>query len=91
MYQISRHSCKTHECIMQEQLEAAHQQMTEQQRSNLVKMEKQGWEAADWKARALDSTQKLAAANAQVHFVLYCMPFTALWHCLGVGSLMSSP
>ncbi len=41
--------------------------MTEQQRKNLAKMEKQGWEAADWKARALDSTQKLAAANAQVH------------------------
>lgn len=41
--------------------------MTEQQRNNLAKMEKQGWEAADWKARALDSTQKLAAANAQVH------------------------
>lgn len=40
--------------------------MTEQQRSNLAKMEKQGWEAADWKARALESTQKLAAANAQV-------------------------
>ena len=62
--------------IVQEQLEAAHQQMTEQQRSNLVKMEKQGWEAADWKARALESTQKLAAANAQVHFVLFlCMSF----------------
>lgn len=50
----------------QEQLEAAHEQMTEQQRNNLAKMEKQGWEAADWKARALDSTQKLAAANAQI-------------------------
>jgi len=41
--------------------------MTEQQRNNLAKMETQGWEAADWKARALESTQKLAAANAQVH------------------------
>lgn len=50
----------------QEQLEAAHEQMTEQQRRNLAKMEKQGWEAADWKARALESTQKLAAANAQI-------------------------
>lgn len=46
--------------------------MTEQQRNNLAKMEKQGWEAADWKARALDSTQKIAAANAQVH--LWAVP-----------------
>ncbi len=45
--------------------------MTEQQRNNLAKMEKQGWEAADWKARALESAQKLAAANAQVHILLH--------------------
>ena len=51
---------------MQEQLELAHQQMTQQQRRDLARMEKQGWEAADWKARALETTQKLAAANAQV-------------------------
>ena len=51
---------------MQEKLDIVHQQLTQQQRNNLAKMEKQGWEAADWKARALESTQKLAAANAQV-------------------------
>lgn len=51
---------------MQDELEAIHQHLTQQQRSNLAKMEKQGWEAADWKARALESTQKFAAANAQV-------------------------
>ena len=51
---------------VQDELEAVHQHLTQQQRSNLAKMEKQGWEAADWKARALESTQKLAAANAQV-------------------------
>lgn len=51
---------------MQGELEAVHQHLTQQQRSNLAKMEKQGWEAADWKARALESAQKLAAANAQV-------------------------
>ena len=52
--------------MLQEKLEAVHQQLTQQQPSNLAKMEKQGWEAPDWKARALESTQKLAAANAQV-------------------------
>ena len=51
---------------VQDELEAVHQHLTQQQRSNLAKMEKQGWEAADWKARALEYTQKLAAANAQV-------------------------
>ncbi|KAL3157186.1 hypothetical protein ABBQ38_001425 [Trebouxia sp. C0009 RCD-2024] len=50
----------------QDELEAVHQHLTQQQRSNLAKMEKQGWEAADWKARALEATQKLAAANAQI-------------------------
>lgn len=53
-------------CGVQGELEAVHQHLTQQQRSNLAKMEKQGWEAADWKARALESAQKLAAANAQV-------------------------
>ena len=50
---------------VQDELEAVHRTLTQQQRSNLAKMEKQGWEAADWKACALESTQKLAAANAQ--------------------------
>ncbi len=53
--------------------------MTEQQRNNLAKMEKQGWEAADWKARALESTQKLAAANAQVH--MWAVPGERLDTC----------
>lgn len=59
---------------MQDELEAVHQHLTQQQRSNLAKMEKQGWEAADWKARALEATQKLAAANAQV--IAACMLHT---------------
>lgn len=29
-------------------------------------MKKQGWEAADWKAKALAANQKLTAASAQV-------------------------
>ena len=66
--------------------------MTEQQRNNLAKMEKQGWEAADWKARALDSTQKLAAANAQVY--MWAVPSKQLDTCClhgGNCSIMDCP
>ena len=69
--------------ILQDELDAVHQHLTQQQRNNLAKMEKQGWEAADWKARALESTQKLAAANAQVQRLQTSKAFKLrTGHCL---------
>lgn len=51
---------------LQEELALVEQQLNDQQQSSMKKMEKKGWEAADWKAKALEAGQELSAANAQV-------------------------
>ena len=63
--------------ILQEELAHAHQRLTQQQQSNTAKIEKKGWEAADWKAQALEATQKLASANAQARPVTAVLPLVA--------------
>ena len=51
---------------MQEELALCEQQLNQHQQSSMKKVEKKSWEAADWKAKALEANQKLAKANAQV-------------------------
>ena len=52
--------------LLQEELASVERQLNQQQQSSLADMKKQGWEAADWKAKALAANQKLAGASAQV-------------------------
>ena len=60
--------CQTGKAIAAvfEELAHVHQLLAQKHNHSLSKVEKKGWEAADWKAQALEATEKLASANAQV-------------------------